>query len=97
MVWFMHSRHSLHGRFVMTKIHPMAFGRKLNGAVDASISSRLRALQFLTPDDLGVVEHARDDKVLGLAQVRWFQAVVNGDLLRGVDAMNSFSVLALSD
>lgn len=81
----------------MTKIHPIAFGRKLNGAVDASISSRLRALQFLTPDDLGVVEHARGDEVLRLAQVRWFQAVVDGNFLRGVDVMDSFSVLAPSD
>lgn len=80
----------------MTKIHPLAFGRKLNGAVDASISSRLRALQFLTPDHLGVVAHARDDKVLGLAQVRWFEAVIDGSFLRGLDVMDSFSVLAPS-
>lgn len=56
-------------RFVMTKIHPLAFGGRLDGAVDGSISARLRALQFLTADDLNVAVHARDDTVLGLAQV----------------------------
>ncbi|CAN0248718.1 unnamed protein product [Ascophyllum nodosum] len=55
-------------RFVMTKIHPLAFGRMLNGAVDGSISARLRALQFLNYDDLGIVSHARNHTVLALAQ-----------------------------
>lgn len=53
----------------MTKIHPLAFGGKLNGAADAATSSRLRELQFLTPDDLNVGVNARDDAVLALAQV----------------------------
>ena len=59
----------LYNRFVMTKIHPLAFGGKLDGAADGSISARLRALQFLTADDLNVATHARDDTVLALAQV----------------------------
>ncbi|CAM9784987.1 unnamed protein product [Scytosiphon promiscuus] len=55
-------------RFVMSKIHPLAFGGKLNGVVDASISARLRKLQFLTPHDLNVGSYARDETVLNLAQ-----------------------------
>lgn len=54
----------------MCKIHPLAFGGKLNGVVDASISARLRQLQFLTPHDLNVGSYARDETVLSLAQVR---------------------------
>lgn len=57
-------------RFVMTKIHSLSFGSKLDGAVDAAISTRLQALQFLTPQDLNVSEYARNDTVLALAQVR---------------------------
>lgn len=57
-------------RFVMTKIHSLSFGSKLDGAVDAAISARLQALQFLTPHDLNVSEYARNDAVLALAQVR---------------------------
>lgn len=53
----------------MTKVHPLAFGGKLNGAADASISSRLRELRFLTPDDLNVGVNSGDDAVLALAQV----------------------------
>lgn len=56
-------------RFVMTKIHPFAFGSKLDGAADSSICDRLQALQFLTADDLNVGSHARNDTVLTLAQV----------------------------
>lgn len=53
----------------MTKIHSLSFGSKLDGAVDAAISARLQALQFLTPLDLNVSEYARNDTVLALAQV----------------------------
>lgn len=53
----------------MTKIHPLAFGAQLDGAADAAISSHLRALQFLTADDLGVDHCARNETVLALAQV----------------------------
>lgn len=53
----------------MTKVHPLAFGGKLNGAADAAISSRLRELQFLTPDDLNAGVNSGDDAVLALAQV----------------------------
>lgn len=53
----------------MTKIHPLALGVKLDGAMDALISARLSALQFLTPHDLNVGFYARDDTVLALAQV----------------------------
>ncbi|CBJ32067.1 conserved unknown protein [Ectocarpus siliculosus] len=55
-------------RFVMSKIHPLAFGSKLDGAVDASISARLQSLQFLTPHDLNVSVYAREETVLTLAQ-----------------------------
>lgn len=53
----------------MSKIHPLAFGSKLDGAVDASISARLLSLQFLTPQDLNVSVYAREESVLTLAQV----------------------------
>lgn len=55
----------------MTKIHPLALGAKLDGAMDAVISARLSALQFLTPHDLNIGVYARDDTVLALAQVGW--------------------------
>lgn len=64
----------LYNRFVMTKIHPIALGGKLDGAADGSISARLRALQFLTADDLNAAVHARDDTVLALAQVCFLAA-----------------------
>lgn len=53
----------------MTKIHPLAFGGKLDGVMDAAVSARLSALQFLTPQDLNVGEYARHETVLALAQV----------------------------
>lgn len=53
----------------MTKIHPFAFGSKLDGYADSAVSDRLQALQFLTPDDLNVEARARDETVLALAQV----------------------------
>lgn len=58
-------------RFIMTKIHPFAFGSKLDGVADSKVCDRLQALQFLTYDELNVGARARDETVLGLAQVRF--------------------------
>lgn len=63
-------------RFVMTKIHELAFGGILDGAVDIAISNRLRVLQSMPANVIEMPHHAQDcTAVLTMAGVRFINDV----------------------